>query len=109
MYCNLVEHAILHILIAKKDVDENTRGNEFQAHGIGGYVNFIRPELVQWLIKEVEPKLPWQINCRNAIMMSVKDAEQLIKHMDDFLVENYPTSHDDIEKYTQDWFSIYGI
>lgn len=109
VYCNLIEHAILHILIAKKDVEEGTKGNNFQAHGIGGYINFIRPELIQWLIKEVSPKLAWKINCRNVIMTSVKNAEKLIEQMDIFLVDNYPISQDQIEEATLRWFSEYGM
>lgn len=108
VYCNLIEHAILHILIAVKDVEEGTKGNNFQAHGIGGYVNFIRPELIYWLIKGVEPKLSWKVNCRNAIMMSVDDAEKLISQMDAFLVDNYPISQDRIEEAEVAWFRRYG-
>lgn len=109
VYCNLIEHAILHILIAKKDVKEGTKGNNFQVHGIGGYINFIRPQLVQWLINEIEPKSPWQINCRNTIMMSVKEAKNLIEQLDVFLVDNYPISQDEIEKATVVWFRAYSI
>lgn len=104
VYCNLIEHAILHVLIAVKDVEEGTRGDNFQVHGIGGYVNFIRPQLVQWLIRGVEPKLAWQQNCRNATMMPVNDAEKLINYMDEFLVERYPISQKEIEECTADWF-----
>lgn len=104
VYCNLIEHAILHVLIAVKDVEEGTRGDNFQAHGIGGYVNFIRPQLVQWLIKGVEPKSAWQQNCRNTTMMPVNDAEKLINYMDEFLVERYPISQKEIEECTADWF-----
>lgn len=94
------------MLIAIEDVEKGTRGDNFQAHGIGGYVNFIRPQLVQWLIKGVEPKLAWQQNCRNAIMMPVNDAEKLINYMDEFLVERYPISQKEIEECTADWFEI---
>lgn len=108
VYCNLIEHGILHILIAIKDVEEGTRGEGFQAHGIGGYVNFIRPQLVQWLIKEVEPKLPWQINCKNVIVMPINYAEMLIDRMDNFLVESYPISQEEIDEAEMAWFRRYG-
>lgn len=104
VYCDLIEHAILHVLIAVKDVEEETRGDGFQAHGVGGYVNFIRPQLVQWLVMGVEPKPAWQVNCRNAIMMSVSDAEKLISQIDEFLVDHYPISQKQIEEYTAKWF-----
>lgn len=109
VYCNLIEHAILHVLIAKKDVEEATIGNNLQAHGIGGYINFIRPELVQWLIKGVEPKLAWQMNCRNSIVMPVSDAEKLIDQIDNFLVENYPISQDKIDEAESVWFRRLGV
>lgn len=108
VYCNLIEHAILHVLIAVKDVRERTKGNDFQTHGIGGYINFIRPQLVQWLIKGVEPKLAWQVNCRDAVMMSVSEAEELIGQMDDFLMNNYPMSQGGIDEAEKDWFNRYG-
>lgn len=108
VYCDLIEHAILHVLIAVKDVEEGTRGDGFQAHGIGGYINFIRPQLVQWLIKGVEPKLAWQQNCRKTIMMPVNDAEKLISQIDEFLVEHYPISQGEIEEHTAEWFKIHS-
>lgn len=109
VYCNLIEHAILHVLIAKKDYEEATIGNNFQARGIGGYIDFIRPELVQWLVKEVEPKASWKVNCRNAIAMPVSDAEKLINQIDNFLVENYPISQNKIENATVKWYQRNGM
>lgn len=109
VYCNLIEHAILHVLIAVKDVEEGTRGKDFQAHGIGGYVNFIRPQLIQWLIKGVESKITWQVNCRNAVVMPVKDVEKLISYMDAFLVERYPISQEEINEAERAWFGRFSI
>lgn len=108
VYCNLIEHAILHVLIAVKDVENGTRGKDFQAHGVGGYVNFIRPQLIQWLINGVEPKLVWQANCRNAIVIPTNETEKLIGRMDNFLVERYPISQNEINEAEIAWFRRYS-
>lgn len=104
VYCNLIEHGILHILIAKKDVELGMLGADNQAHGIGGYVNFIRPQIVQWLDREVEPVLSWQKNCRNTVMMSRDDSKKIIGHMDNNLISNYPITQEKIEEATDKWF-----
>ena len=89
VYCNLIEHGILHLLIASETYG---RGYELGClPGVGGYVNFIRPNLIQWLIDGVEPKLPWQIACRNAVFMNKRAAKKMIKQMDRFLFDRYPS------------------
>ena len=89
VYCNLIEHGILHLLIASETYG---RGSEFGClPGIGGYVNFIRPNLIQWLIDGVEPKLSWQKACRDAVLMNKHAARKLIKQMDRFLFDHYPS------------------
>lgn len=109
VYCNLIEHAILHILIAKEDKGKSSFGHDNQYYGIDGYVNFIRPELVSWLIHRNIPKLTWQKNCRDVILMSKEEAVKLINKLDDFLVENYPISKQHIDGATGEWFSKFGV
>jgi len=89
VYCNLIEHGILHLLIASETYG---RESEFGClPGVGGYVNFIRPNLIQWLIDGVEPKLSWQKACRDAVLMNKHAARKLIKQMDRFLFDHYPS------------------
>jgi hypothetical protein len=54
-------------------------------------VNYIRPNLIQWLIDEVEPNFPWQIACRDAVFMNKHTAKKMIKQMDKFLFDHYPS------------------
>lgn len=91
VYCNLIEHAILHILISIEQQNEN--GNN-QRLGIGGYVNFIRPTLIDWLVNGNVPNLQWQRNCYEAIKLSESESNILIQGLDNYLVNNYPITVD---------------
>lgn len=87
VYCNLIEHALLHIKIAVEQ-QENHAGN--QTLGIGGYVAYIRPNLIDWLLDGNVPSQHWQLNCYHAIEMSKPDAADLIIGLDAYLVKHYP-------------------
>ena len=64
VYCNLLEHLLLHILICENSAEVPTQ-NELV--GFGGVVNFIVPELNDvysgWVSKQ-----PWQNNCHTVII-----------------------------------------
>lgn len=64
VYCNLLEHLLLHQLICEYPA-KNTNDNE--QVGMGGIVNFIVPELNDVYSGWVS-KLPWQQNCHKAII-----------------------------------------
>lgn len=96
VYCNLIEHAILHILIAVEhaDVEQNR-----MLVGIGGYVNFIRPELIDWLSYGNIPssdnnRTLWQHHCYEAVKMPKSDFDDLLFSMDNYLLQNYPINQD---------------
>lgn len=97
VYCNLIEHAILHLLIVKK---ENLHQKNQKGLGIAGYVVYIRPELVNWLIDENTPALDWQIPCKEVIWMPKEKAEKFIRLLDDFLQMYFPISQKEIERLT---------
>ena len=105
VYCNLIEHGILHVLIAKESFENFTIGNNNQAVGVGGYINFIRPNIIQWLINGDIPKLKWMINCRNAVLMERSDAKKIIKFIDNFLIQNYPIKQKNIDSAYQKYIS----
>lgn len=98
VYCDLIEHGILHVLIAKESVEQGTIGNNDQFVGINGYIDFIRPNIVEWLIERKVPSTQWMINCRNSILLPLKDAEILVCKIDEFLIENYPISQEIIDQ-----------
>ena len=64
VYCDLLEHLLLHILICENPSNDK---NKCEMVGLGGVVNFIVPELNDvysgWVSKQV-----WQNNCHNVII-----------------------------------------
>ncbi|MFP3321667.1 hypothetical protein R0K05_01105 [Planococcus sp. SIMBA_160] len=56
VYCDFIEHAILHALIAKE-----TAGK----FGAPGYIVYLVPTLEEWYLDETVPTSPWQKNCFN--------------------------------------------
>jgi len=100
-YCDLIEHGILHAIIAVEQYKKFNTNDSNQLFGIGGYINFIRPELTKWLINNDIPKASWQLNCYNKIKMNSHDAGNLIDKIDSFLIKNYPITQDEINRATQ--------
>lgn len=64
IYCNLLEHLYLHILICENPSEDK---NENEMVGLGGIVNYIVPELNDvysgWVSRQA-----WQNTCHNAII-----------------------------------------
>ena len=58
VYCNFLEHLLLHILIVEKEKDEKVNDNELQ--GIGGAVNYIVKQLNDFY-SGYEYKQKWMI------------------------------------------------
>ena len=80
VYCDLLEHLLLHQLICEYPADNNNKNEQV---GIGGVVNFIVPELNDvysgWVSKQ-----PWQQNCHNAIIKDKDVYLQVLKRYKDF-------------------------
>lgn len=102
VYCNLLEHLVLHALIAieNNDTSSNVR------LGIGGYVNFMRPELIEWFIQENIPTIPWKRNCYNALSNMSKDEFRiLLLQLDRLLIKNKVTTNVELSRALFAWLS----
>lgn len=64
VYCNLLEHLFLHILICENPSADK---NEYEQVGVGGVINFIVPELNDVYSGWVSKK-EWQNICHNVII-----------------------------------------
>ena len=80
VYCNLLEHLLLHQLICEYPAKDK---NEHEKVGIGGIVNFIVPELNDvysgWVSRQ-----PWQQICHNVIIKDKNVYLQILKRYKDF-------------------------
>lgn len=63
VYCDYLEHLLLHILICEYPAEEQ---NMFEAVGIGGIINFIVPELND-VYSGWQTGKEWQKNCHDLI------------------------------------------
>ncbi|WP_172208103.1 hypothetical protein [Pseudolactococcus hodotermopsidis] len=100
VYCDLIEHGILHVLIAIENKNKSTLGTV----GIGGYINFIRPELYLWFIMNEVPTATWRKNCYEKVYMEKNEAIELLAKIDNFLVNNYQITHEMINEATENYF-----
>ena len=77
VYCDLVEHMILHALIVEENVEQK------MPYGIGGYENFLKPKVREWFIDKRVPISQWMLNCYNKAYIEPKQAKEIIKRTDD--------------------------
>lgn len=80
VYCDLVEHSILHVLITK----ETSFG-----FGYPGYDLFLKPMIEDWYLKKAIPKPEWMKNCYNKSFLEVQEAFNIIKEMQEKIGESY--------------------
>ncbi len=64
IYCDYLEHLLLHVLICKYPSPDRI---PFVDVGIGGVINFIVPELNDLYSGWVSNQ-PWQVNCHNKVI-----------------------------------------
>lgn len=76
VYCDLLEHAILHVLIAKET---------FFEFGSPGYSVYIAPMIKEWYLDERSPNPKWMKNCYDKAYMKPKEASELLEKMDNIL------------------------
>lgn len=69
VYCDLIEHSILHGLIGKE-----TNG-EF---GVTGLELFLIPMIEEWFIDEKIPSPKWMVNCYNKAFLTPEDAKKIL-------------------------------
>lgn len=102
VYCNLLEHLYLHILICENPSKEK---NTNETVGIGGVVNFIVPELNDvysgWVSKQV-----WQNNCHRVIIDN-KDVYMLLLKRFKELYDNNPFIVNNIYRSLNEQFGIW--
>jgi len=76
VYCDLIEHTILHVLIAKE-----TSGD----FGFLGYEVFLKPIIEEWYIEEKIPNPLWMKNCYSKAFVNPEEAVQIIGIMQKLL------------------------
>ena len=101
VYCNLLEHLFLHILICENP-SKNKNNNE--KVGFGGVVNFIVPELND-VYSGWSSNQAWQINCHN-IIINNKDVYMLLLKRFKELYDNNPFI---IKNLYRSWNEQFGI
>lgn len=84
VYCNLLEHLLLHLLICEYPAEDKNKNEQV---GIGGVVNFIVPELND-VYSGFVSKQQWQQNCHNVIINSKDTYLLLIKRYKEFHEDN---------------------
>ena len=84
VYCDLIEHAILHVLIEKETDGKATildNGTKL-IHESGGYAAFISPIIEEWYVKKRVPTRPWMIKSYNRAYLTVSEACEILNYMD---------------------------
>lgn len=77
VFCDVIEHAILHTLIAKETALE---------FGTAGYEVFLRPKIQEWYLDLIIPqKSKHHINCYRKAYIKPSEASELLKRMDEIL------------------------
>ncbi|WP_246095134.1 hypothetical protein [Salinicoccus cyprini] len=80
VYCDLIEHTILHILITKET------SHEF---GAPGYEAYLKPMIEEWYVDKFIPKPEWMKACRNRSFLSDEEAILIVKAMEETLGRTY--------------------
>ena len=75
VYCNMIEHFILHMIIGRE--------TNYQL-GLPGAQSFIGPELNEWFVKNKKPTLFWKISCYNAVENSDYDVPAILKEAEKY-------------------------
>ncbi|GEK33080.1 hypothetical protein [Kurthia sibirica] len=80
VYCDLIEHTILHVLIAKESSSE---------YGYIGYEVFLKPILEEWYIEEQIPQPNWMKLCYTKAFLTPEETVSIIKGMENLLGNSY--------------------
>lgn len=89
VYCDLIEHAILHVLIAKET------DHKF---GYPGYEAFIKPDLIMWYLENQIPESKWRRNCYKTAYLKPEEVFEIIKEMELTLGNKYYNSFSEYKK-----------
>lgn len=80
VYCDVVEHTILHVLISK---ETGLR------YGYPGYEAFLKPHLEEWYLNKRIPQLQWMKNCYSKAFLEPQQAFDLLNQMQNVLGVSY--------------------
>jgi len=69
VYCDLIEHAMLHAIIAR-ETDH--------MYGKPGLDAYLMPLIEEWYILERKPFVKWQLNCYEKAYVSPSEANELL-------------------------------
>ncbi len=85
VYCNVLEHLILHIKIVEEP--RNKDANELEIQGIGGVINFICPQINDYY-NGFEFKQPYLIKIYSLIENNFEDYIRVLKYLLDTIDDN---------------------
>src|SRR5690625_1776650 len=80
VYCDLIEHTILHILITKETSN---------AFGLPGYLTYLKPMIEDWYIEEIVPRPKWMKNCYSKSFLTPEEAISMLNEMERVIGMNY--------------------
>lgn len=80
VYCDLIEHAVLHALIAQETSEKL---------GFPGYMMYLIPKIEEWYLDEIIPTSPWEKNCYNKSFLTPEETVNIIKKMQEKLALPY--------------------
>lgn len=80
VYCDLIEHTILHVLISKETSSE---------FGYLGYEVFLKPIIEEWYIEEKIPSPHWMKTCYDKSFLTPEESVHILKEMQKTLGMSY--------------------
>lgn len=70
VYCDLIEHAILHTIISRETKN---------SYGRPGLDTYLIPNIIDWYIEGNVPTQQWQLNCYKKSFLEVDQAKTILK------------------------------
>lgn len=90
VYCDLIEHLILHAVIAKET------NLEF---GFPGFSAYIAPMIIEWYIDEKIPSPPWQQVARTKAIVTPEEAIEILYQANKSIGKSFPRT---LNKYLEE-------
>lgn len=87
VYCDWLEHLLLHVLIVEYPSDDQ---NYFEAVGVGGAVNYMIPELSDYYSGAVTPTMKWRVSCWTKVMNDFECFRTICKRLENLLASKLP-------------------
>ncbi len=79
LYCDLVEHTILHALLAVE-----SKGK----FGLPGYMTYLADNVLEWYSHGLVPAQGWRLTCYNKSILSKDEADHIITTLDKRLLDH---------------------